>query len=404
MARKVNQRLRDLDKGSGAASRNRGAGAPPPFGRDADLEPPVELAAFIVFAFIGTLVLAGLAVLFGIRDVQEDVERRVAAYLTDEVGLAEGDFDVRVSGLDVLVVGVSDSQEKIAIVEDATLAPENVGEWEADILYRPPRSEVEVVITADSFVVSWAPGRATATGTFSTPQVLNTVVTELEQLFPLVDTSGLGVTEGAPSEDWLSTIVTLIRTMAAETPEGEIVVNPAANLVQVSAEFDTRQKQRNVRDDVEDILAAVTLQFSSAITAKDVPRVTIEEVIEVQATLDEIIEGKVVEFEFASAALTAEGIALLDELLDGLRENPLVGVEIAGHTDDVGEDADNLLLSEARALAVVDYFVANGEDRARFVVVGYGETQPVADNATAEGRARNRRIEFTALLDEDPEE
>jgi OOP family OmpA-OmpF porin len=403
MARKLNQRLRDLDKVSGAGKRSKGSTPPPSFGREPDPEPPVELAAFIMFALFGMLVLMALAVLFGMRDVQEDVERRATAALRSEaIGLT--DFEVRVSGLDVLVVGTSDSEEKIAAATALGDELDNVGEWVVNVLYEPPRETTDVEIITEPFVIEWSPGRATATGTFSSQPVLDVVVTELEEVFQLVDVGGLGVTDGAPEEDWLSTIVTLIRRMADETPDGEIIVNPAANLVQVAAEFDTRQKQRDVRDDVEEILQAVTLQFSSGITAKDVPRVTKEEVIETQATLDEIIEGKVVEFAFGSSELTDEGRVLLDELLIGLRENPLVGVEIAGHTDDVGDEEANLLLSQERASAVVEYFVARGEERARFVVVGFGESQPIADNSTDEGRARNRRIEFTALLDDEEEE
>jgi OOP family OmpA-OmpF porin len=403
MARKLNQRLRDLDKVSGAGKRSKGSTPPPSFGRDADPEPPVELAAFIMFALFGMLVLMGLAVLFGVRDVQDDVERRVTAALrSDAVGLT--DFEVRVSGFDVLVVGTTDSEDTKARVEALGEQLDNIGEWEVNVLYEPAPESIDVEVVAEPFVVGWSSGRATATGTFSSQPVLDVVEAELEEVFPIVDLSALGITEGAPEEDWLSTIVTLIRRMAAVTPEGEVIVNPGANLVQVSAEFDTRQKQRDVRDEVEEILQAVTLQFSSGITAKDVPRVSEEEVIETQATLDEIIEGKVVEFAFGSAELTEEGRALLDEILDGLRENPLVGVEIAGHTDDVGDEEANLLLSQERAETVVQYFVSKGEDRARFVVVGFGESQPIADNATDEGRARNRRIEFTALLDEEEEE
>ena len=116
--------------------------------------------------------------------------------------------------------------------------------------------------------------------------------------------------------------------------------------------------------------------------------------------LDELIEGKVVEFEFDSAVLTDEGKALLDEIVAALKQVPLVPVEIAGHTDDVGSPESNLVLSRERAEAVLSYLLAAGEDADRFVVIGYGESQPIADNATEEGRARNRRIQFVALLEE----
>ena len=72
-------------------------------------------------------------------------------------------------------------------------------------------------------------------------------------------------------------------------------------------------------------------------------------------------------------------------------------IEIAGHTDNQGDPEENLDLSRRRAQSAFDYLVARGQDADRFVVVGYGEDVPIASNDTADGRARNRRIEFKAL-------
>jgi len=119
--------------------------------------------------------------------------------------------------------------------------------------------------------------------------------------------------------------------------------------------------------------------------------------VKLQENLDDLIEGKVVEFELNSDVLTPKGIALLDEILVALEKFPNVPIEISGHADSQGDAAANLDLSKRRAQTVLDYLVAHGEDTNRFAVVGYGETRPIADNSTAEGRARNRRIEFKAL-------
>jgi OOP family OmpA-OmpF porin len=80
-----------------------------------------------------------------------------------------------------------------------------------------------------------------------------------------------------------------------------------------------------------------------------------------------------------------------------LVEFSAVPVEIAGHADSQGSPERNLELSRRRAQAVLDYFVSRGEDPERFVAVGYGDTRPIADNSTEEGRQKNRRIEFIAL-------
>jgi OOP family OmpA-OmpF porin len=72
-------------------------------------------------------------------------------------------------------------------------------------------------------------------------------------------------------------------------------------------------------------------------------------------------------------------------------------VEVAGHTDNVGTDAYNLKLSQGRATAVRDYFVSQGVPSSQLTVKGYGESDPIADNNTDEGRERNRRSELRIL-------
>ncbi len=87
----------------------------------------------------------------------------------------------------------------------------------------------------------------------------------------------------------------------------------------------------------------------------------------------------------------------LDKVVAFLQKNPEVRIEFGGHTDDVGADKDNLRLSLSRAEAVYQYIVSKGIDNGRLKYKGYGETKPVADNTTEEGRKRNRRIEFLIL-------
>ncbi len=87
----------------------------------------------------------------------------------------------------------------------------------------------------------------------------------------------------------------------------------------------------------------------------------------------------------------------LDDLIKLLRENPLVTVQINGYTDNVGKPADNLLLSENRAKAVVNYLTSKGIDPKRMSYKGYGEAQPVSPNTTEAGRANNRRTELKIL-------
>ncbi|MEO8067326.1 MAG: OmpA family protein [Flavobacteriales bacterium] len=124
--------------------------------------------------------------------------------------------------------------------------------------------------------------------------------------------------------------------------------------------------------------------------------------IELPVPLDRIGTGQTIElrnifFNTASAALLPASDAELNKLKGLLDTNISLKVEVGGHTDNAGDDASNQRLSEQRANAVRDHLIAAGIDAARITAKGYGETKPVADNGTEQGRAQNRRTEVTVL-------
>lgn len=102
-------------------------------------------------------------------------------------------------------------------------------------------------------------------------------------------------------------------------------------------------------------------------------------------------------FDFGKATLRPESFPELEELVEFMRNKDDIRIEIAGHTDNVGKDADNLKLSQQRAEAIRNYLVKKGIQPARVVAKGYGATLPIADNATDEGRQKNRRTEVKIL-------
>ena len=115
-----------------------------------------------------------------------------------------------------------------------------------------------------------------------------------------------------------------------------------------------------------------------------------------QATLDNLLDGKTVEFALDSADLTSQGHEVLGEVIGILKRHP-GRVEISGHTDSTGEADHNLDLSRRRAESVQEYLYANGIDEGRLVAVGYGSNRPIASNATVDGQQKNRRTEFHAI-------
>lgn len=128
-----------------------------------------------------------------------------------------------------------------------------------------------------------------------------------------------------------------------------------------------------------------------------VPKEPVKAVLTVQE--QEVINKvfKNLEFETGKAVIRSSSFSSLDELAALMKKKPTFRLLIEGHTDNVGSDASNLKLSQRRAEAVKKYLSDKGIDAARIVSKGYGEMSPVADNKTAEGRQRNRRVEFTIL-------
>lgn len=109
-----------------------------------------------------------------------------------------------------------------------------------------------------------------------------------------------------------------------------------------------------------------------------------------------VLEG--VTFETGSATLTAGAKTVLDGVAQSLITNTDVKVEVGGHTDSTGARATNVRLSQSRAEAVVAYLVSKGVPAGRLSAKGYGPDEPIADNKTADGRAKNRRVELRRVL------
>lgn len=171
--------------------------------------------------------------------------------------------------------------------------------------------------------------------------------------------------------------VTLIGTVA--TPAERMAAESVARSV-VGADF--RIDNRLLIDEGDD---------EPEEEANELAAVTDEDLV-LQNTISSVLARNPIAFASASADIDPESLATLDALADVLRESA-EQVLIAGHTDTDGDPDDNLLLSQQRAEAVVDYLTEAGIDPARLSAQGFGGTLPVADNITKEGKAANRRIE-----------
>lgn len=113
-------------------------------------------------------------------------------------------------------------------------------------------------------------------------------------------------------------------------------------------------------------------------------------------TRTSLVLNQAIFFEFDQDRILPISYPILDELSRTLRAHPqILKVRIEGHTDSMGRPTYNLNLSQRRAEAVQRYLERKGAgERGRFVAVGFGQEQPIADNSNEEGRARNRRVTF----------
>lgn len=107
---------------------------------------------------------------------------------------------------------------------------------------------------------------------------------------------------------------------------------------------------------------------------------------------------RAVRFASGRARLLPESYDVLDQIVAIMDRYPAYKLTIAGHTDSAGQEQTNQILSEDRARACFQYLLANGVEASRMSYVGYGESSPIADNSTAEGRRLNRRVEFELMI------
>lgn len=132
---------------------------------------------------------------------------------------------------------------------------------------------------------------------------------------------------------------------------------------------------------------AATPSRPEPVVAKAAPRVKVED--------EQITISEKVQFNYGSAQLAEESKSLLDEVAAVLEANPkITRVRVEGHTDSKGLASSNRKLSQKRAEAVRSYLIDKGISSERLEAKGYGAAKPVSDNASEDGRAANRRVEF----------
>jgi len=192
-----------------------------------------------------------------------------------------------------------------------------------------------------------------------------------------------------------------VGTVAAPANWNEYVsrlINPNLKLVK-SGQLKVEGNSVSLRGDVaneeqrQKIAGDIAASLNASYTVNNGLRVVQTQ----QGVLDAALANRIIEFESGKATLTDAGKLVLGQMSAAMLKLQGVKVEVIGHTDNAGSRAGNLSLSQARAEAVKAYIVGKGIAAETIAVSGEGPDRPVADNRTAEGKARNRRIEFKVV-------
>lgn len=184
-----------------------------------------------------------------------------------------------------------------------------------------------------------------------------------------------------PPPNWTSHVTALLEPGIRQVRAGQLQVSGTRVALHGKVSNEAQRQQ---------IASTAAAALTPAYTVINALSVSADE----QAVLNQTLGDRVVEFDSGSATLTAAGARILDEMAASIIRLDVGRVQIVGHTDSHGNRLANIGLSLERANAVRAYLQSRGIDAERMSALGAGPDQPVADNDTAQGRARNRRIEF----------
>jgi OOP family OmpA-OmpF porin len=226
------------------------------------------------------------------------------------------------------------------------------------------------------------PGQVVVSGTVADEASKAGVLARLREVYGaerVVDQISVG-TVSTPA-NWNAHVQKLITPDLKEISRGQLKID--GNAVSLKGEV-ANESQR------QKIASGVAASLNPSYTVNNGLRVSAAD----QGILDTTLANRTIEFESGQATLTPSGRAILDEMAAAMLKLKDRKIDIIGHTDNRGLHASNLGLSQARADAVKSYLGSHGIKSELLTVSGQGPNRPVASNDSAEGRARNRRIEF----------
>lgn len=250
-------------------------------------------------------------------------------------------------------------------------------------------------LAAPNLEARFLDGKIILTGTLPDQAAKEKILARARELYgegKCIDRLEFSNSRAFPNSTWLSTALSLLPLAQQANNEGSIALEDKSVTVTGMVDSD-EAKAKLLAIANQEALAGISV--IDRITVKG--KVTTAQAADFQAKLNQMIAGKIVEFETGKDIITPKGKEILDQMVQVLEQVPGIPVEVGGHTDARGPAAFNLDLSRRRAAACRQYLMGKGVPSSRLSAKGYGASKPVADNETPEGQQKNRRIEFTVV-------
>ena len=226
------------------------------------------------------------------------------------------------------------------------------------------------------------PGQILVTGTVADEASKAAVLARLRELYGaerVVDQVAVGAV--AVPANWNAHVQKLLTPNLKLITRGQLSIDGSSVSVRGEVANEAQRQQ---------IASEIATSLNPTYTVNNGLRVAAAE----QGVLDAALDKRIIEFDSGQASITPNGLAILDEMAAAMQKLKGRKVEVIGHTDNTGLRASNVSLSQARADAVRSYLASKGIAPDSVLTSGQGPDRPVASNATVDGRARNRRIEF----------
>jgi len=358
----------------------------------------------LFWAALGAIVVVVLiAMLGGHAAAPVGIERGLKGKVEAALQAADvRNVSVEMDGQTVRLIGVAQNEEaRTDAVEAALTAAGPGGPWAGGVA----RVDAEhLVIGSPISPYSWRVSRrgdaVTMTGSVPTPRIKRRLLERAQSAFQGARVRDeTRIAPGAPNADWESVAANAI-TQVAKLRSGEARLNDARLVVlgdgdvgaveQVTA-FYNQPLPAPYRARVEANVTGEGLGFAD-LGDIDLSNAGAEVC---QTAFQRMMDRNVINFATGSAEIDASSLRLLEQLASIALRCDSFSIEIAGHTDNAGDRDANMELSNRRAGAVGALLVEQGVARDRLTTIGYGPDRPRLSNATAVGRAANRRIEFT---------